>query len=305
MTFNSFEELAGLVKKMPEKTKVAVVAAQDGHTLEAITTAVKDGLVEAILIGDEARIVEILTELGEKKENYEIIPAADIDECLEIAIKLVNDGIAGAIMKGKLETGQLMKAVLKKENHLRKGGLISLVGFYECPNYHKMFAVSDVAMNTYPDLDGKRGILENAVDVMHKVGVENPKVAVLCAVEKYNPKMKETVDAAALKELNQNGEITGCVVEGPISLDLAVGKESAAIKGFESPVAGDADLMIVPDLVSGNLMAKALTELGGCTTAGLMVGAKVPIILVSRAATASDKYYSIALAAYTGGANKE
>ena len=303
MIFNNFAELAELVKKMPEKTKVAVVAAQDEHTLEAITTAVKDGLVEAVLIGAEEKIAAILTSLGEKKENYEIIPAENVEECLEIAVKLVHDGIAGAIMKGKLETGQLMKAVLKKENDLRKGGLISLIGFFECPNYHKMFAVSDVAMNTYPDFDGKRAILENAVDVMHKVGVENPKVAVLCAVEKENPKMKETVDAAALKELNRKGEITGCVVEGPISLDLAVVKESAAIKGFESPVAGDADLMIVPDLVSGNLMAKALTELGGCTTAGLMVGAKVPIILVSRAAAASDKYYSIALAAYTGGKN--
>lgn len=301
MIFNSFAELAELVKRMPEKTKVAVVAAQDGHTLEAITAAVKDGLVEAILIGDEDKIAEILAELGEKKEDYEIIPAADVDECLAIAVKLVNDGIAGAIMKGKLETGQLMKAVLKKENNLRKGGLISLIGFFECPNYHKMFAISDMAMNTYPDLNGKRGILENAVDVMHKVGVENPKVAVLCAVEKYNPKMKETVDAAALKEMNQKGEITGCTVEGPISLDLAFVKESAAIKGYESPVAGDADLAIVPDLVSGNVMAKALTELGGSTTAGLIVGAKVPIILVSRAAAASDKYYSIALAAYTGG----
>lgn len=301
MIFNSFAELADLVKKMPEKTKVAVVAAQDEHTLEAITTAVKDGLVEAVLIGDEDKIAEILAELGENKENYEIIPAADVDECLAIAVKLVNDGIAGAIMKGKLETGQLMKAVLKKENNLRKGGLISLIGFYECPNYHKMFAISDVAMNTYPDLEGKRGILENAVDIMHKVGVENPKVAVLCAVEKYNPKMKETVDATALKELNQKGEISGCIVEGPISLDLAFVKESATIKGYESPVAGDADLAIVPDLVSGNVMAKALTELGGCTTGGLMVGAKVPIILVSRAAAASDKYNAIALAAYTGG----
>ncbi|SCI54783.1 Phosphate acetyltransferase [uncultured Roseburia sp.] len=301
MMFENFAQLAELVKQMPQKTKVAVAAAEDRHTLEAITTAVKDGLVEAVLIGEEAKIAEILAELGEKKENYEMITAADIDQCLEIAVKLVNDKKAGAIMKGKLETGQLMKAILNKENNLRKGGLISLVGFYECPNYHKMFAVSDVAMNTYPDFEGKRAILENAVEVLHKTGVEDPKVAVLCAVEKYNPKMKETVDAAALKELNQKGEISGCTVEGPISLDLAVVKESAAIKGFESPVAGDADLLIVPDLVSGNLMVKALTELGGCTTAGLMVGAKVPIILVSRAAAASDKYYSIALAAYTGG----
>ena len=266
MTFNNFAELADLVKAMPKKTKVAVVAAQDKHTLEAITSAVKEGLAEAILIGDVVEIRNILSDIGENSSDYEIIPAKEVEECMEIAANLVREGAAGAIMKGKLETGQLMKGVLKKENDLRKGGLISLIGFYECPHYHKMFAVSDVAMNTYPDFDGKRYILENAVDIMHKVGVENPKVAVLCAVEKLNPKMKETVDAAGLKDLNEKGEITGCIVEGPISLDLAMVKESAQIKGYESPVAGDADLLIVPDLCSGNLMVKALTELGGSQT---------------------------------------
>ncbi|MCI8991606.1 MAG: bifunctional enoyl-CoA hydratase/phosphate acetyltransferase [Eubacterium sp.] len=301
MVFNSFKELAELVKQMPQKTKVAVVAAEDEHTLQAIAHAVEERLVEAVLIGKETKIAEILEKTGEKKENYEIVSAADPEESLQVAVKLVNDGICGAIMKGKLETGQLLKAILKKENNLRKGGLISLIGFFECPNYHKMFAVSDVAMNTYPDLDGKRGILQNAVDVLHSVGVENPKVAILCAVEKYNPKMQETVDAAALKEENEKGIITGCTVEGPISLDLAMKKDAAVIKGYESPVAGDADLLIVPDLVSGNLLAKALTELGGGTTGGLVVGAKVPVILVSRAASASDKFHAIALAAYVGG----
>ena len=151
MVFNSFKELAELVKQMPQKTKVAVVAAEDEHTLQAIAHAVEERLVEAVLIGKETKIAEILEKTGEKKENYEIVSAADPEESLQVAVKLVNDGICGAIMKGKLETGQLLKAILKKENNLRKGGLISLIGFFECPNYHKMFAVSDVAMNTYPD----------------------------------------------------------------------------------------------------------------------------------------------------------
>lgn len=300
MDFRNFTELVELVKALPKKTTMAVVAAEEKHTLEAVTHAVKEGAVNAILIGDEEKIAEILSELGEKKEDYPIIHAADFDECIQIAVKLVNDGKAGMLMKGKLETSQMMRAVFNKENNLRKGNLISQCGFYECPNYHKIFAATDVAVNTNLDVEKKRHILENAVDILHKVGVAEPKVACLCAVEKVSPKMPETQDAAALKELNQKGEITGCIVEGPISLDLAVVKESAEIKGYDSPVAGDADLLLMPDLAAGNITVKALTELGGCRTAGFITGAKVPIVLLSRAASTTDKYHSIAIAAYAG-----
>lgn len=228
-----------------------------------------------------------------------MISADTVDECLKTAVELIHSGQANALMKGKLETGQIMRAVVSKENGLRKGGLISVVGFFETERYHKLFAVSDMAVNTYPDLQGKKDILENAVRVFHAMGNDNPKVAVLAAVEKLNPKMPETVDADALKKMNESGEITGCTVEGPISFDIATSRQAAQIKGFDSPVAGDADILLVPDIVSGNILAKSLTGFGGAVTAGIVVGAAVPVILVPRSAEASDKYYSIALAAYT------
>ncbi len=300
MDFKSFQELSELVKAFPRKTGVAVAMAQDYHTLEAVSKAAREGLIRAWLLGSKEEITAILKELGESEDNYTILEEPDAKSCMRKAAQLVYEGKAGAIMKGKMETGQIMKGILDKENGLRKGGLISLTGFYESPYYHKMFAVTDQAINIAPDLDGKKEILENAVDAMHMLGNPNPKVACLCAVEKVNPKMPETEDAAELKELNLKGEITGCVVEGPISLDLAMVRGSASVKGYESPVAGDADLMVVPNLVSGNLMVKAITEVGGGQTGGLVLGAKVPVILVSRAATTEDKFNSIALAAYIG-----
>lgn len=300
MDFKSFQELSKLVKAFPKKTGVAVAMAQDYHTLEAVSRAAREGLIQATLLGVREEITAILNELDEPADRYTILDEPDAKSCMRRAAQLVHDGKAGAIMKGKMETGQIMKGILDRENGLRKSGLISLTGFYESPYYHKMFAVTDQAINIAPDLEGKKGILENAVDAMHMLGNPNPKVACLCAVEKVNPKMPETGDAAALKEMNRKGEITGCIVEGPISLDLAMVRESASIKGYESPVAGDADLMVVPDLVSGNLMVKAITEVGGGQTGGLVLGARVPVILVSRAATAEDKFNSIALAAYIG-----
>ena len=298
MSITNFKELVAAAAAMEEKTRIVVVNAQDEHTLDAIVRATKDGIINPILVGDAAKISEIITHEGDDPAKYEIIPAASVDESLAVAVKLIQEGKGNVLMKGKLQTGEMMKAVVNKENNLRTGKKISLMGFYEIPSYHKLFAVSDQGMNTYPDVQGKKDILENAVNVLHAMGIENPKVGVLAAVENVNPKMPECVDAAALKEMNEKGEITGCVVEGPISFDLAMDPEAAPIKGYVSPVAGDADLLIVPDIASGNILVKALTVLGKAETAGMVVGAKVPIVLTSRAATTSDKYYSIALAAY-------
>ena len=203
-------------------------------------------------------------------------------------------------MKGKMETGPFMKAIINKKNDMMAGGRISLVGLFEHPTaYHKLLAVTDMGMNTYPDLEGKKDEINNAVKLLHALGIECPKVACLCAVEKLNPKMPETVDADALKKMNAAGQIPGCIVEGPISFDLAIKKESADLKGYESPVAGDADLLLVPDITCGNVLVKCMTEYAGATTAGAMLGAKCPLIITSRSAAASDKYYSIALAAYS------
>jgi phosphotransacetylase len=299
MMIKSFNDLVKNVQAMTQKTRVAVIAAQDVHTLEAVVNAKKKNLIVPILIGDPVEITGIIKALPDNPADYEIVPAQDVDACLEMGIQMVHNKQVDAIMKGRLETGQIMKAIVNKENKLRRGGLLSLIGFFETKQYHKLFAVSDVGLNTYPDLSGKKDILVNAVHVLHAMGMANPKVAALAAVEKLNMKMPETIDADALQKMNENEEITGCIVAGPIAFDLATSKEAARIKGYQSEVAGDADLLLVPDIVSGNILAKCLTGFAGATTAGLVIGAKVPIILTSRSAEASDKYYSIALAAYT------
>lgn len=300
MNITSFKELAEYVQGLENKVRLAVVCAHDENTLESIVHARKDKLMEPVLIGKEDIISDILKSLGEKPENYSIINKEENEACIETAIKLVNENKASAIMKGKIETGQMMKSILKKEHGLIGDNILSLIGFYETDRYHKLFAVSDMGLNTYPDLEKKKKILENAVNLIKCFGVEKPKVAVLAAIEKENPKMPETVHGAQLKKWNEEGEIKDCIVEGPISFDLATSKEAAAIKGYESLVGGDADLLLVPDITSGNILAKCLTGLAGAKTAGLVVGAKVPIVLTSRSAEPSDKYYSIALAALAG-----
>ena len=301
MAIKSFKELAAAASAMPKKTVVAVVEAHDNHTLEAVIEAKKDGIIEGLLIGNAEKIVEILTANGANPADYEIIGTNTLEESLQAAVENINAGKATAIMKGKLETGQFMKAIVNKANGLMAGGLLSLVGLYEHANYHKLLAVTDQGLNTYPDLNGKKNLIVNAVGLLKKLGVEEPKVAVLAAVEKVNPKMPESVAGAELKKMNQEGEITGCIVEGPISFDLAVKQGAAAIKGYESPVAGDADVLVVPDIAAGNILVKCMTDYAGAMTAGTILGAKVPVIVTSRSAEASDKYYSIALAAYAAG----
>ena len=300
MKITCFDDLANEAKKMEEKTIIAVVEAQDEHTLESIVSATNDGIMVPKLIGNEQKIKELIAKFGGDPAKYDVLPSGSMDESLSIAVGLINAGKATAIMKGKLESGDFMKAIVNKENKLVTGGKLSLIGFFNPSKYHKLIAISDMGLNMYPDLEGKKAIIENAVGMFNALGFEKPKIAVMASVEKLNPKMPETVDADALKKMNDNGEIKNCIVEGPISLDLATSAESAKIKGYSSPVAGDADLLVVPDITAGNLLAKSLTGMAGSMTAGTVLGAKVPVIFTSRSAEASDKYYSIALAACIG-----
>jgi phosphotransacetylase len=299
MDIATFPDLARAVQARPVKPRVAIVAANDAHTVESAVLGQRDGLIEAVLIGDDAKIRGHLEALGQDQAGYAIVPAASTEACLAEAVALVQAGAATVLMKGQLETGDMMRAILARENNLRRSPVLSVAGLYECERYPKLIALTDQAINTYPGLDEKKAILENAVGLLHGLGLARPKVAVLAAVEKVNPKMRETVDAAALKEMNQAGQITGCVVDGPLSFDLATLKEAATVKGYASEVAGDADLLIAPDLVCGNVLAKALTGFAGALTAGTVLGAAVPVVLVPRSAEASDKYYSLALAALT------
>lgn len=292
----NFEQLKEMLKAMPVKRKVAVVPAQDEHTLEAISHAYRDGMVEPVLIGDEPKIREILAQIGTDADKMTIIHVEDPTEAIQKAADMARDGEVDCIMKGKTETGALMKVLVNRERGIRKNDTMSLLAFMESPNYHKVFAITDVGLLTYPSKDQKKAAIQNAVEAFHALGVEQPKVAILAAVEKVNPKMKETVEAAEIKEEG----VEGCIIEGPISYDLAMDPASAPIKGYVSPVAGDADLLVVPDIVSGNIAAKTITVIGGGRTGGVVLGAKVPVLLVSRAANADDKYMSIVIAALEG-----
>ncbi|MFR4926814.1 MAG: phosphate acyltransferase [Clostridium sp.] len=274
----NFEQLKEMLKAMPVKRKVAVVPAQDEHTLEAISHAYRDGMVEPVLIGDEPKIREILAQIGTDADKMTIIHVEDPTEAIQKAADMARDGEVDCIMKGKTETGALMKVLVNRERGIRKNDTMSLLAFMESPNYHKVFAITDVGLLTYPSKDQKKAAIQNAVEAFHALGVEQPKVAILAAVEKVNPKMKETVEAAEIKEEG----VEGCIIEGPISYDLAMDPASAPIKGYVSPVAGDADLLVVPDIVSGNIAAKTITVIGGGRTGGVVLGAKVPVLLVSR-----------------------
>ncbi|WP_373899031.1 phosphate butyryltransferase [Haloimpatiens sp. FM7315] len=278
---------------------MSVAVAQDKVVLEAVTKAVKLGIVDVILVGDEEKIVEICEKENYSLDNIRIIDQKDTVKAAAKAVELVTNGQAHYIMKGLLGTAQLLKAVLNKEANLRLGGLLSHVMVYEVPNYSKLLFLTDGGMVPYPELNEKILIIKNAVKIAHALNIENPKVAPLCAVEVVNPSMQATIDAASLTQMNRRGQIKGCIIDGPLALDNAISKEAAKHKGIESEVAGDADILLVPSIEAGNLLGKSLTYFSGAENAGIIVGAKCPVVLVSRADSAKSKLYSIALGALT------
>ncbi|AWI06618.1 bifunctional enoyl-CoA hydratase/phosphate acetyltransferase [Clostridium drakei] len=297
MVFKNFEELIKKVQNSGSKKIAAVVVAQDEHTLQAVFKARKDNIAEPVLIGNKSKIKEILSNLKEDLDDSSIIDVEDDASAAAKAVELVNSNKADFIMKGKIQTADLLKAVVNKEHGLRTGKVMSHFVINEIPNYHKLIVTTDGGMMMYPNVDEKKQIIENAVNTLIDMGYEKPKVAVLAAVEKVNPKMPESVDAGLLKEMNQKGEIKNCIVEGPISYDLTMSKESAEIKGYSSPVVGDADVLIVPNITAGNILGKALVFSAGGKMAGFIVGAKVPIVLTSRGSSAEEKYLSLVLSA--------
>lgn len=297
MVLKNFDVLVEKVKSFPEPKRVVVAAAGDAHTLEAIKEAVDEGIVTPVLVGDKAKIVEIAAEIGLPVAEDDIYDAPDAVEAAQKAVALIHEGKGDFIMKGKLETAQILKPVVNKETGLGTGRVMSHFVLDEIPNYHKLIVTTDGGMMTYPTLEQKKDIIVNTVETLKAIGYENPKVACVAAVEKVNPKMPETVEADALKQMNLNGEIKDCIVEGPISLDIALSKEIADLKGFDSPVAGDADVILVPNIQVGNILGKSITVIAGGNMAGFIVGAQVPIVLTSRGSSAKEKYLSLVLAA--------
>lgn len=296
---SSLNELSEQAKTLSRKSRIALACAHDEHSIEALITARRDGIAESVLVGNADEIRKLLGKYQEDPERYKITDCRDPEKAIRICADYIRTGEADVLMKGKMQTADMMRGVLNRENGLRTERTLSVSAVFEVPAYHKMIGVSDVAIAPYPDLEAKKSILLNAVDLFHALGNKEPKVGILAAVENINPKMKETIEADQLKQMNVCGEIPGCMVEGPISFDLAVDREAAEIKGYRSQVAGDADILIAPDLICANVLAKCLTIFANASVAGIVLGAKIPIVLLSRSATVSDKYYSIAMAACT------
>ena len=297
MVLKSFKELREKVAQAEKKT-VVIICAHDGHTLEAALKAKEEGLLNYILVGKKDEIISIGKELGFDINPQDVINSDTDEDAVRKGIDIIREGKADFIQKGLLQTGTILKGVLDKEHGIRGEGSISHTALLDIPSYHKVVGLTDGGMMLYPTLEQKKDIIDNAVKIFKGFGYEQPKVAVLAAVENVDPKMIETIHAAELKEMNQKGIIKDCVVEGPISVDLATRVESAKIKGYHSPVAGDADILVAPNIAAGNLMSKAIYVLGGAMMAGMIVGAKCPIALNSRSASYEEKYYSLLCCSY-------
>lgn len=297
MEIKNFQEIIDKVKGHPSMKRMVIAAAGEEHTIKAALHARSEGIIKPILVGDKIEIDKILNKLGESIPEEDIYNVVDVKEAAEKSVELIREGKGDFLMKGYLDTSVILKAVVNKEKGLGKGGVMSHFTMFEVPNYHKILVAVDGGMVTYPTLEQKKAIIENTVEVLRTYGYENPKVGVLACVEKVNPKMPETIEAAELSKMNESGEISGCVVAGPISYDCAMDAEVAKIKRYEGPVAGNADILVAPNIHAGNIMGKMLTVTCKARMAGFIVGAKCPIVLTSRGSSTEEKYLSIVISA--------
>ncbi len=282
--------------KVQKTMRLVVAAAQDEDVLLAVVKAAEQEIIDPVLVGDKAKIDEIAKNNNLDLSKYEHINITDLAEVAKVSVEMVKTGKADFVMKGLIDTAILLKAVLDKEVGLRTDSQLSHVMVYEIPAYHKLMFFTDGGMNISPDLNAKVAITKNAIQVAKALGNEEVKVACLAAKEKVNPKMPATVDAKALEEKCIAGEFgEGVIVEGPLAFDLVVSKEAAKTKGFESKIAGETDVVVVPNIEVGNGIGKALSYLGNAKSAGIIMGAAAPVVLVSRADSFEDKLNSIAL----------
>ncbi len=295
----SFETLDFLLERSVtgKRMILAVAAAQGDDILEAVAMARDKGVVTPVLFGDRKKMEKIAADISIDLSSFDIVDEPDDTKASELAVRAVSSGKADLLMKGNVKTAILLKAVLNKEWGLRSGSLLSHLFLFEIPKMNRVFGMTDGGMSMYPDLKTKQGIIENAAACYHKLGIKCPKVAVLAAVEVVNPDMPCTIDAAALAQMNRRGQIKGCIVDGPLALDNAVSEESAKHKGIVSEVAGHADILVVPDIEAGNLLGKTMIYMSGGRGAGVILGARKPIVLTSRFDNAETKLLSIAFGA--------
>ena len=292
----NFDDLLSRVKECKRK-KVSVAVAQDEPVLEAIKAAKEQGIADAILVGDKNKIKEIADSIGMDITQFEVIHEPDVKKAALFAIQLVSSGRADMVMKGLVDTATFLRSVLNKEVGLRTGKVMSQVSVFEIEGFDRLIFLTDAAFNTYPDLKAKVQIVQNSVSVAHACGIECPKVAPVCAVEVVNPDMPATIDASLLSKMNDRGQIKGCVVDGPLGLDNALSEEAAHHKGITGPVAGKADVIMLPNIETANVMYKTLTYTSNSRNGGILVGTSAPVILTSRADSFETKVNSIALAA--------
>ncbi|QXM06646.1 phosphate butyryltransferase [Crassaminicella indica] len=291
----NMDEIIKFAKMRGPKT-IAVAVAEDLEVLTAVRDAKNLGIAEAIFIGDTEKIKKIAKENDIDLSTFEMIDEKDIVKASLKAVELVSTGKAHIVMKGLVDTAVILKAVLHPEIGLRTGNVLSHTAVFQVPSYDRLIFVTDAAMNIAPDVMVKKQIIENAVEVAHALDIKEPKVAVICAKEKVNPKMQATVDAKELEEMNKNGKIKGALVGGPFALDNAVSIKAAEHKGIHHPVAGHADILLVPNIEAGNVLYKSMVFFSDTKNAGVIVGAKAPVVLTSRADSNETKLNSIALA---------
>lgn len=294
MELTNLDQVIDIIKKSAVKKTMAVAQSADEHTLDAVVKSYKDGLITPLLFGDVEETKKILESLDCDPSGIEIVAATDDADAAALAVAAVHEGRANLLMKGKLQTGDLMRAVIDKDNGILGDGVTSLFTINEMNHYNKLLVMTDSGIVRDPTFEQKVAIIKNAVSVLHAYGYEKPKVAALCAVETVNPKMPETVDAEKLQQMSRNGELGDCIVEGPLSMDIAMSDLAAKYKGIESEVAGKPDILLWPNVLTGNIALKAIGCFGGMTrSVSFSVGAKVPIVMTSRGTDMATKYLSI------------
>ncbi len=292
----SFDELIKKVAAIPMK-KVAVCVSQDSAVIEAVRAAKDRKIADAILVGDAKKTKAIADEIGIDISDFEMIDVEDVVEASLTAVKLVHDGKADMYMKGLIDTKGFLKSVLDKEVGLRTGKMLSHVCVFDIKGYDRLMFLTDVAFLPYPTLEDKVNIIKNTVEICEALGVNNPKVAPLAAVEVVNPKMPVTVEAEELHQMNLRGEITGCIVDGPLSMDLAIDPEAAKHKGAtDRPIQGDADILLFPDIHSGNIAYKSIVHTAELVNGNILTGTAAPVVLTSRSDSMEVKVNSIVVA---------
>ena len=296
--YNNMQDIVDAAKSLPNRQRLVVAAAQDPDVLEAVRDAVDWGIVSAILVGDPEKIAAIAGEVGLPREKCTVIPETDTILAARRAVAMVAAGQGDLVMKGRIGTADILRAVLDKEKGLRTGRLLSHVTALDIQGIGRLLFMTDAAMNIAPDLGQKVQIVQNAVDVVRALGFERPKVAALAAVELVNPDMPAAVEAALLAKMADRGQIKGAIVDGPLALDNAISLHSAQVKGINSPVAGHADILMVPDIEAGNVLYKSAVYFGReSRVAGVIAGARAPVVLTSRSDSHQAKLDSIAFSA--------